>query len=113
MIYILPALSKDTNNDHIHGHIKSGHNGQNGKNGQNGHYGMADYGREYSRNWILWKAQEKCRSPAKTVLKKMHWVKSYGQNKIFYENLTKNFRFPLYFGSKLKMGGRSPNCQKN
>ena len=58
MIYILPALSKDTNNDHIHGHIKSGHNGQNGKNGQNGHYGMADYGREYSRNWILWKEQE-------------------------------------------------------
>ena len=112
MIYILPALSKDTNNDHIHGHIKSGHNGQNGKNGQNGHYGMADYGREYSRNWILWKAQEKCRSPAKTVLKKMHWVKSYGQNKIFYENSIKNDDFLCILAPNLKWVATLPIVKK-
>ena len=39
--------------------------------------------------------------------------KSYGQNKIFYEKLAKNGWFPLYFGPKLKMGGRSPSCEKN
>ena len=112
MICIFPALSIDTNNDHIHGHIESEHDSQKGQNGQNGHYGMAEYGRNYSRNWCLWKEQEKYRSPEKTVLKKMHRLKSYGQKKIFYENSTKNCRFPLYFGSKLKMGGRSPNCKK-
>ena len=49
----------------------------------------------------------------KAKLKNVHRFKSYGQNKIFYEKVAKNGRFPLHFGPKLKMGGRSPSCEKN
>ena len=41
-----PALSIDTNNGNIRGHIESGHNCQ---KVQNGHYGMIGYGRDRNR----------------------------------------------------------------
>ena len=49
----------------------------------------------------------------KAELKNMHRFKSYGQNKIFYEKVAKNGQFPLNFGPKLQMGGRSHGCEIN
>ena len=49
----------------------------------------------------------------KAELKNIHRFKSYGQNKIFHQKVAKNGRFPLYFGPKLQMGGRSHGCEKN
>ena len=49
----------------------------------------------------------------KAKLKNVHRFKNYGQNKIFYEKVAKNGRFPLYFCPKLKMGGRSHGFEKN
>ena len=49
----------------------------------------------------------------KAEIKNMHRFKSYGQNKIFYGKVAKNGRFPLYFGPKLYMGGRSHRYEKN
>ena len=49
----------------------------------------------------------------KADLKNVHRFKSYGQNKIFREKVAKNGQFTLYFGSKIKMGGRSHGCEKN
>ena len=43
----------------------------------------------------------------------MQGFNSYGQNKILCEKVAKNGQFPLYFGPKLKMGGRSHGCEKN
>jgi len=48
----------------------------------------------------------------KEELKNMQQFESYGQNKILYEIEAKNGRFPLYFGLKLKKGGRSNCCEK-
>ena len=113
VIYIFLAPSIKTNCDYIHGYIQPFHNGHFGHFDHFGHYGTTQYGHEYGHYWCLWKEHEKCRLPAKTVLKKMNRVKSFDRNKILYENWAKNCQFPLYSGSKLKMGGRSPSCQKN
>ena len=48
----------------------------------------------------------------KAELKNIQRFKSYGQNKIFYKIVAKNGRFPLYFGPKLQMVGRSHGCEK-
>ena len=62
------------------------------------HYGLVHYGHRFDRYWCLFEEQEKYRSTVKVKLKNMHQFKSYGQNKIFYEKVAKNGRFPLYFG---------------
>ena len=85
MICIFPALSIDTNNDHICGHIIPFHDGHLGHFEHFGHYGLTQYGPEYGHHWCLWKDQEKCRSPMKTELKKLQRFKSYGQKKIYTE----------------------------
>ena len=63
---------------------------------------------KYGQDWCLCKEQEKCRHPVKADWKKSRWLKSYGQNKIFYEKRVKNGRFPLYFCPKLKIDGPRP-----
>ena len=59
-----------------------GHDGLKGPNGHNRHYGPTRYGHKYAHHWCLWKEQEKCRSPAKTELKKMYQVKNCSQIEI-------------------------------
>ena len=81
VIYILAILSLDNHKGHIYGHNGAGHYGHYGHYGQNGHNGLPLYGHEYDLYGCLMKEWPKCRSPVKTVLKKMDLVKSYGQNK--------------------------------
>ena len=50
------------------------------KNGHNDHNGLVQYVCDYGHYGYLWKDISKCRSPVKTVLKKMDSVKSYSQN---------------------------------
>ena len=107
MIYISPVLSMDTNIGYIFGHIEAGHNGQNGQNGQIGHCGLFSYGHKYGHYWCLWKEQEKCRSAAKTELKKMHLVKSYGHIKIDSDIMAVSFVFLPHFGPKLTPLGQA------
>ena len=78
-----------------------GHDGLKGPNGHNRHYGPTRYGHKYAHHWCLWKEQKKCRSPAKTELKKMHLIKSYGQIKIDSDIMPVSFVFLPYFGPKL------------
>ena len=52
-IYILPVIRRDTHNDHIYGHIMSGHNGQFQQNSHNGHSCMARYGHKYGQYGCL------------------------------------------------------------
>ena len=93
VIYIFPVLSIDTNDRHICSHIESGHNGHYGHFDLFGHYGPTRYGHKYAQYWCLWKEQEKCKSPTKTELKKLHQVKSYGQIKIDSEIMAVSFVF--------------------
>ena len=92
----------DTNNDHINSHIESGHCGQNGQNGHNGRFGTVYYGHEYGHYWCLLKDQEKCRSPVKTVLKKLQRVKSYGRIKINSEIMAISFVFWANYSTGLR-----------
>ena len=101
------VLSIDTNIGHISGNIESGHNCQNGENGHNGHYGLTWYGHKYAHYWCLWKEQEKCRSPTKTELKKLHQVKSYSQIKIDSEIMAISFVFWPLFDTKLTRLGQA------
>ena len=90
----------DTNNGRICGHSLSGHNGQFGHFDHFGHYGPPQYGQKYNQYWCLWREQEKCRSPAKTELKKMHPIKSYGQIKIDSKIMAVSFVFSRHFDPK-------------
>ena len=62
----------------------------------------AQYGQKYGLYWCLWKEYEKCGSPVKTELKKLRWVKSYGQIKIDSENMAVSFVFWPHFSQNLK-----------
>ena len=88
MICIFPALSIDTNNGHICGHIMPFHDSHYGHFDHFGYYGLTQYGPEYGHHWCLWKDQEKCRSTIKTESKKLQRLKSYGQIKIYDEIMT-------------------------
>ena len=107
VIYIFPVLSIDTNDGHICGHIESGHNGHYGHFDLFGHYGPTRYGHKYAHYWCLWKEQEKCRSPTKTELKKLHQVKSYSQIKIDSEIMAISFVFWPRFDTKLSRLGQA------
>ena len=52
------------------------------------HYDLVQYGCNYGHYGYLWKDISKCRSPVKTVLKKMDSVRSYSQNKKLYRFLS-------------------------
>ena len=95
-ICIYPALSIDTNNGHICGHIMPFHDSHYGHFDHFGYYGLTQYGPEYGHHWCLWKDQEKCRSTMKTGSKKLQRFKSYGQIKIYDE-----IRTSLIFWPKL------------
>ena len=84
-----------------------GHDGLKGPNGHNRHYGPTRYGHKYAHHWCLWKEQEKCRSPAKTELKKMYQVKSYSQIKIDSGIVAVSFVFLPHFGPKLTPLGQA------
>ena len=94
VIYNLAILSLDTHKGHIHGHKGSGHYGY---FGHNGHNGLPLYGHEYGLYRCQMKEWPKCRSPVKTVLKKMDPVKSYGQNK----KISKKIEFLVHFLCKI------------
>ena len=93
VIYVFPVLSIVTNIGHICGHLEAGHYSCNGQNGHNGHYGLTRYGHKYAHYGCLWKEKGKCRSPAKTELKKLHQVKVIAKSKLVREE----WPFSLYF----------------
>ena len=56
----------------------------------------------------LWTSYgETCGSPVKTELKKLRWLKSYGQIKIDSEIMAVSYVFLAYFGLKLTPLGQA------
>ena len=60
-----------------------------------------NYGHNVDLYGCHWKIWPKCRSPVKTVLKKIHPMEFYGQNKKMCEKMAIFRQFPLYFRPKL------------
>ena len=71
------------------------HNTHYGKNGHYGCYGSTNYGCKFDLYGCSWKICSKCRSPVKTVLKKIHPMEFYGQNKKMWEKMDIFRQFPL------------------
>ena len=71
------------------------HNTHYGKNGHYGCYGSTNYGCKFDLYGCSWKICSKCRSPVKTVLKKIHPMEFYGQNKKNWEKMSIFSQFSL------------------
>ena len=69
----------------LKGIIGPSYNAHYGQNGHFGHYGSTNYGYKFDLYGCPWKIGSKCRSPVKTVLKKMHPTEFYGQNKKMWQ----------------------------
>ena len=61
-----------------------------------------NYGHSVDLYGCHWKIWPKCRSPVKTVLKKIHPMEFYGQNKKMCEKMAIFRQFPLYFCPNFK-----------
>ena len=103
MIHIFYVLSIDTNRDHITGHTGPFYDGNYGHFWPFDWYGPTKYGHEYGFYWYLWKEHVKCGSSVKKELKKLNWLKSYGQIKFNSENMAVSFVFWPQFGQNLKL----------
>ena len=71
------------------------HNTHYGKNGHFGRYGSTNYGCKFDLYGCSWKICSKCRSPVKTVSKKIHPTEFYGQIKKNVWKMTIFGWFPL------------------
>ena len=58
----------------------SSHNAHYGYNGHYGRYGSTNYGHKFDLYGCPWKIWSKCRSPVKTMLKKIHPTQFHGQS---------------------------------
>ena len=67
-----------------------------------------NYGHNVDLYGCHWKIWPKCRSPVKTVLKKIHPMEFYGQNKKMCKKMAIFRQFLLYFCPKLQTGGHRP-----
>ena len=81
VIYIQSIFARDTHKGQTYGHNWSSHNAHYGQNGHYGRYGSTNYGHKFDLYGCPWNIWSKCRSPVKTVLKKIHPTEFYGQNK--------------------------------
>ena len=113
MIYIFTIFSRDTRKGQTYGHNWSGHNAQYGHIGHYGRYGATNYGYKVDLYECPWKIWSKCRSPVKTVLKKMHPTRFYGHNQKIWEKMAIFGQFPLYNWSNLKSAGTLPQLTQS
>ena len=98
MIYILAIFSNDTHKGQHYGHNWLHHNTHYGNNGHYGCFGSTNYGCKFYLYGCSWKICSKCRSPMKTVSKKIHPTVFYGQNKKIHFQHFFNFQFvPFVF----------------
>ena len=97
----MAGLSFDTNSDHIYGHDMAipgmAIMAKTKKMAIMANLKWPYYDHLYGHYWYQNEAQPKCRSTAKTALKNISLVKSYGQNKIRYQIIVISFVFlPSY-----------------
>ena len=112
-MYILSIFSRDTHKGQLYDHNWSRHNAHNDQYGQNDQYGPTNYGHKFNLYGCPWKIWSKCRSPVKTVLKKMHPTRFYGQNQKIWEKMAIFGQFPLYNWSNLKSAGTLPQLTQS
>ena len=113
MIYILTIFSRDTHKGQPYSHNWSRHNAHNDQYGHIGRYGPTNYGHKFNLYGCPWKIWSKCRSPVKTVLKKMYPTRFYGQNQKIWEKMAIFGQFPLYNWSNLKSAGTLPQLTQS